>query len=104
MLLEEQKCKVSSKAIHLDPPTRLTMTRIRNKFEAVGTCTRFAQDRSGRRRIISTLCETRKADGKFSQKSKKPIEMLIVACDSKVSRQQFQDNNIHQFENMRWHI
>lgn len=79
---------------HSDPSTRIRVSWIRNKFEADGIVHNVHKVRSGRTWISTTPCEARKGDRKFSQKFKKPIEMLTTAWDCIAWRcQQRLDNN-----------
>lgn len=63
----------------------------------ISTVDDVPNNRSRRPRISTTPLEVRYNEGKFSQNSKKPMKMLVVACDSIVSHcQQCVDNNGHR--------
>lgn len=44
----------------------LTISRMRDNFEALGTVHGVYKDHFGRPQILTTPCEARKGDGKFS--------------------------------------
>ena len=80
-----------------EPPTRVTITRIRDKFEADGTVQDVHKKRSGRPRTLTSPRKEERVLETFEM-----IEPFHDVCHSIASRcQQCLEQNRQQFENMR---
>ena len=83
-----------------EPPTRVTITRIRDKFEADGTVQNVLKDKVYAMRP-ATIADLRAATE--CECTQIPRELFRVVCNSIASCcQQCLDQNGRQFENRLW--